>query len=109
MSMPLLRFAIGAAALLVSGTHNPAFAREAPPAAAAAVAAHGRPNLLIILADDLGYSEIGAGEAEIATPNLDALAARGLKLTGPHTAPPCSPTRALLLTGGHHHQAGLGC
>lgn len=67
-----------------------------------------RPNILVIVADDLGYSDIGAFGGEIATPNLDALAARGLKLTGFHTAPTCSPTRSMLLTGLDNHEAGLG-
>jgi len=67
-----------------------------------------RPNFLIIVADDLGYSDIGAFGGEIDTPNLDALAARGLKLTSFHTAPTCSPTRSMLLTGTDHHEAGLG-
>lgn len=67
-----------------------------------------RPNFLIILADDLGYSDIGAFGGEIDTPNLDALAARGLKLTALHSAPTCSPTRAMLLTGLDNHEAGLG-
>lgn len=67
-----------------------------------------RPNFLVIVADDLGYSDIGAFGGEIATPNLDALAARGLKLTGFHTAPTCSPTRSALLTGLDHHEAGVG-
>jgi arylsulfatase A-like enzyme len=67
-----------------------------------------RPNFLVIVADDLGYSDIGAFGGEIDTPNLDALAARGLKLTGFHTAPTCSPTRSMLLTGLDHHEAGLG-
>lgn len=67
-----------------------------------------RPNFLIIVADDLGFSDIGAFGGEIDTPNLDALAARGLKLTGFHTAPTCSPTRSMLLTGLDHHEAGVG-
>src|SRR5262245_49170311 len=67
-----------------------------------------RPNFLIIVADDLGYSDIGAFGGEIETPNLDALAARGLKLTGFHVAPTCSPTRSMLLTGLDNHEAGLG-
>jgi arylsulfatase len=78
----------------------------ATPAAAQETAK--RPNFLIILADDLGYSDIGAFGGEIETPNLDALAARGLKLTGLHVAPTCSPTRSMLLTGLDNHEAGLG-
>jgi len=77
---------------------GPAVARDAQP----------RPNFLIIVADDLGFSDIGAFGGEIDTPNLDTIATRGLKLTGFHTAPTCSPTRAMLLTGLDHHEAGLG-
>jgi arylsulfatase A-like enzyme len=67
-----------------------------------------RPNFLVILADDLGFSDIGAFGGEIATPNLDALALRGLRLTDFHSAPACSPTRSMLLTGTDHHIAGIG-
>ncbi len=66
------------------------------------------PNILIIVADDLGFSDLGAFGGEIDTPNLDALATRGLKLTGFHVAPTCSPTRSMLLTGLDHHEAGVG-
>ena len=62
----------------------------------------------VILADDLGFSDIGAFGGEIATPNLDALANNGLRLTDFHTAPTCSPTRSMLLTGTDHHIAGIG-
>ncbi len=86
------------AAALIALAALPAGARDGPP----------RPNFLIIVADDLGFSDIGAFGGEIATPNLDAIAARGLKLTGFHTAPTCSPTRSMLLTGLDHHEAGLG-
>lgn len=67
-----------------------------------------RPNVLIIVADDLGYSDIGAYGGEIATPNLDRLATAGVRMTHFHTAPSCSPTRAMLLTGADAHVAGLG-
>jgi arylsulfatase len=67
-----------------------------------------RPNFLIIVADDIGYSDIGAFGGEIPTPNLDRLALNGVRLTDFHTAPTCSPTRAMLLTGTDHHVAGLG-
>ncbi|MEA3543070.1 MAG: arylsulfatase [Pseudomonadota bacterium] len=79
----------------------------APPGAVAA-AERERPNFLIIVADDLGYSDLGAFGGEIATPNLDAIANGGTKLTGFHTAPTCSPTRSMLLTGTDNHKAGLG-
>ncbi|MFT3997551.1 MAG: arylsulfatase [Asticcacaulis sp.] len=67
-----------------------------------------RPNFLVIVADDLGYSDLGAFGGDIATPNLDKLALSGLRLTGFHSAPTCSPTRAQLLTGTDHHLVGLG-
>ena len=56
-----------------------------------------RPNFLVIVADDLGFSDLGAFGGEIATPHLDALALDGLRLTDFHTAPTCSPTRSMLL------------
>lgn len=67
-----------------------------------------RPNILLIVADDLGYSDIGAFGGEIQTPNLDQLAAQGRRLTNFHTSPTCSPTRAALISGTDHHLAGLG-
>jgi len=88
----LLFFAlIGAAA-----TMGPAQAKER------------RPNLLVIVADDLGYSDLGAFGGEIRTPNLDRLALNGIRLAGFHTAPTCSPTRSMLLSGTDNHLAGLG-
>ncbi|PTQ70503.1 arylsulfatase [Pseudomonas sp. GV071] len=67
-----------------------------------------RPNFLLIVADDLGFSDLGAFGGEIDTPNLDALASAGLRLTDFHAASACSPTRAMLLTGTDHHLAGIG-
>ena len=66
------------------------------------------PNIVLIVADDLGYSEIGAYGGEIRTPNIDSLAERGVKFTDFYTAPACSPTRAMLLSGVDNHKAGLG-
>lgn len=67
-----------------------------------------RPNFLVIVADDLGYSDIGVFGGEIRTPNLDRLALAGIRLAGFHTAPTCSPTRSMLLSGTDNHLAGLG-
>jgi arylsulfatase A-like enzyme len=67
-----------------------------------------RPNILLILADDLGYSDIGCFGGEIRTPNLDALAAGGLRFTQFYNATRCCPSRASLLTGLYPHQAGVG-
>ncbi|KAI5918529.1 sulfatase [Camillea tinctor] len=67
-----------------------------------------RPNVLIILADDLGFSDIGCYGAEIMTPHLDELASEGLRMTDFHAAAACSPTRAMLLSGTDHHVSGIG-
>ena len=67
-----------------------------------------RPNILILLADDLGYSDLGIMGGEIQTPNLDSLARSGKLLSRFYVAPTCSPTRAMLLTGADNHRAGLG-
>ena len=67
-----------------------------------------RPNILLIVADDMGYSDISSFGGEIKTPNLDALAQRGLRMTDFYVAPTCSPTRSMLLTGADNHVAGLG-
>ena len=67
-----------------------------------------RPNILLIVADDLAFTDLGAFGGEISTPNLDHLARTGLRLTNFHTAPSCAPTRAMLLTGTDNHLAGMG-
>lgn len=66
------------------------------------------PNILLIVADDLGFSDLGAFGGEIQTLHLDAIALEGLRLTNFHTASTCSPTRSMLLSGTDHHLAGLG-
>jgi arylsulfatase A-like enzyme len=68
----------------------------------------GRPNIIIILADDMGYSDIGCFGSEIPTPNLDMLAKGGMRLTQFYNNARCCPTRASLLTGLYPHQAGVG-
>ncbi|MBT5072110.1 MAG: arylsulfatase [Kordiimonadaceae bacterium] len=67
-----------------------------------------RPNILLILADDLGYSDIGAFGSEISTPNLDALAMGGVRMSNFYAAATCSPTRTMLLSGVDSHRAGMG-
>lgn len=67
-----------------------------------------RPNILLIVADDLGYSDLGCFGSEIRTPNMDALAASGIRFSQFHTSPYCAPTRAMLLTGQNNHVAGMG-
>ena len=67
-----------------------------------------RPNFLVIVADDLGFSDLSCFGGEIRTPNLDKLASNGLRFTDFHAAAACSPSRAMIMTGTDHHIAGLG-
>jgi arylsulfatase len=67
-----------------------------------------RPNILLIVADDAGYTDLGSFGGEIQTPNLDALAAMGVRFTQFAAAPTCSPSRSMLLTGTDNHLTGLG-
>ena len=74
-------------------------ARPSPPA--------GAPNVLLIVLDDTGFAHLGCFGSDIETPNIDALAARGLRFNNFHTTALCSPTRACLLTGRNHHSVGM--
>lgn len=67
-----------------------------------------RPNILLLIADDLGYADVGAYGGDIETPNIDSIAERGILFTQFHTAPLCSQTRAMLLSGNNNHVAGVG-
>ncbi|NOY49920.1 MAG: arylsulfatase [Chlorobi bacterium] len=67
-----------------------------------------RANIVLIVADDLGYGDIGCYGGEIETPNIDALATKGIRFSSFHTAPMCAPTRAMLLSGNDNHIAGMG-
>lgn len=66
-----------------------------------------RPNILLIVADDLGYADLGVFGSDIKTPNIDALAAEGMLFTQFHTAVMCAPTRAMLMSGNNNHVAGM--
>jgi arylsulfatase len=70
--------------------------------------AAGRPNIIVILADDMGFSDIGCYGGEVRTPNIDRLAAGGVRMTQFYNMARCCPTRAALLTGLYPHQAGVG-
>ncbi len=67
-----------------------------------------RPNVLLIIADDLGYADLGVYGSDIRTPNIDVLAGEGILCTGFHTAPMCAPTRAMMLSGNNNHVSGMG-
>lgn len=67
-----------------------------------------RPNILLILCDDMGYSDPGCFGGEISTPNIDALAARGIRFSEFYTTPKCFPSRASILTGLYPHETGMG-
>jgi len=77
-------------------------------AAAGSATVGKQPNIILILADDLGYSDLGCYGGEMATPNLDRLAANGLRMTQVYNTARCCSTRASLLTGLYAHQAGVG-
>lgn len=83
-----------------AGADQPALA--APPAQE-----RNRPNILLVILDDIGFTDLGAYGGEIRTPNFDAEAARGTMLTNFHAAPTCVPSRAMLLTGVDSHRTGL--
>lgn len=96
-----VKFVVGGAAGLVSGCGSAAANRDA--------GKDGRPNIILIMADDLGYGEVGCfGSTRIKTPNIDALAAGGMRLTDYHSnGAVCSPTRAALLTGRYQQRCGI--
>ena len=67
-----------------------------------------RPNIILIMVDDMGFSDIGCYGSEIPTPHLDALAQQGARFSQFYNTGRCCPTRASLLTGLYSHQAGIG-
>lgn len=94
--------AVVAIGLLVAGfSSQPTAAEAAEPKAK-------QPNIIIIMSDDMGYSDLGCYGGEIRTPNLDRLAHNGLRFTQFYNTARCCPTRAALLTGLYSHQAGIG-
>ena len=99
LSIPLLA--------LAACSQEPAAIDDANEASASG-ATQQRPNILLIVADDLGFSDLGIFGGEIPTPNLDMLASSGMLLTDFHSGLACSPTRAMLMSGTDSHVAGLG-
>jgi len=90
---------LGAAAFAVAGCANVSGSRAK---------GRRRPNIILMMADDMGYSDIGCYGGEIRTPNLNGLAAGGLRFTQFYNTARCCPTRASLMTGVYQHQAGIG-
>jgi arylsulfatase len=99
---------LGLLALLVLLVTSASCKQETAPLEESPSAETRQPNILLIVADDLGYSDVGAFGSEIATPNIDALAAEGIMLTQFHVSPNCGPTRGAMMTGVDPHRAGMG-
>jgi len=97
LKKPFLAFALLAMAAL------PSWAAKTPAAEETK-----QPNVLVLIADDMGYSDIGAFGSEIQTPNIDQLAKEGISFTNFHVGATCSPTRTMLISGVDNHLAGLG-
>ena len=105
---PTVSKLIGAGALLASLGIFLGACKQGASRSSFAKASEDRPNIVLIMADDMGYSDIGCYGSEIETPNLNALAAGGLRFTQFYNTGRCCPTRASLLTGLYPHQAGVG-
>jgi arylsulfatase A-like enzyme len=104
--MPIVEYESGAAFPGVIGRT----AEESSPAWPAPVrAADGAPNVLFIVLDDTGFGQLGCFGSPIATPNLDGIAAEGLRYNNMHTTALCSPSRSCIVTGRNHHANGLAC
>src|SRR5512144_2536655 len=83
-------------------------AQPAAPASPSDARAPARPNILLIVADDMGYSDLSCFGGEIQTPNLDALASNGVRFTQFYSTARCCPSRASILTGQYPHRVGIG-
>ncbi|HCU53659.1 MAG TPA: sulfatase [Gammaproteobacteria bacterium] len=101
-------FGVAVIAMLVSSLSGCSEPPEQQAAEAPAEPSATRPNILLVMADDMGWTDLGSYGSEIATPHLDALADRGVKFTDFHVSVSCSPTRSMLLSGTDNHVAGLG-
>ena len=94
-----------ASVAVIAGLHAALFSAGTP---AQAEVQPKRPNVVIILGDDLGFADLGSFGSEIKTPNLDALAREGVRFSNFYTHASCSPTRSMLLSGVDTHLNGLG-
>uniref|UniRef100_UPI003A87BD99 arylsulfatase n=1 Tax=Sphingomonas sp. GlSt437 TaxID=3389970 RepID=UPI003A87BD99 len=100
------RWLVGATIAVIAASIGSA--TPAPPAPVTAEPTTPRPNIVLIVMDDWGFTDIGAFGGEIRTPNIDALARAGVRFADFHVAGSCAPTRAMLQTGVSNHRAGLG-
>ena len=106
--LPRLRLACSlAASLLTAAVFATAAATVKAPALTGSTPPT-RPNIVVLVADDWGFTDVGAFGGEMATPNIDALARRGVRFSNFHVSASCSPTRAMLLTGVDNHRNGVG-
>ena len=104
--MPIVEYKAGSAFPGVVGRT----AEESSPAWPAPVrAAEGAPNVLFIVLDDTGFGQLGCYGSPISTPNLDGIAAEGLRYNNMHTTALCSPSRSCILTGRNHHANAMAC
>jgi len=104
----LLLTSLAIAACSEDASREAASATPAASETAAPEPSEERPNILILLADDMGFGDIGSFGSEIETPNIDSLAADGIRFTNFHVGAACSPTRTMLMTGVDNHLAGMG-
>ena len=104
-SVTRMGYALGLVGVLTGILAVQGAALAAPPVATGAAP---RPNIVVLVADDWGFSDLGAFGGEIATPHLDALAKRGMRFSNFHVAASCAPTRSMLLTGVDNHRNGVG-
>ncbi len=102
MRKPSLLFSLASLLAVLPGTQSPTPGADAPGSPAQ------KPSIVVILSDDMGFSDLGCYGGEMRTPNLDRLAENGLRFTQFYNTSRCCPTRASLLTGLYSHQAGVG-
>lgn len=91
-----------------TAAESPSQSSQIPSTSSQNTASNKQPNILLIVADDMGLTDLGAFGSEIDTPNLDKIANAGVKLTNFHASPQCAPTRSILMSGTDNHTAGMG-
>ncbi|HEU4635496.1 MAG TPA: arylsulfatase [Edaphobacter sp.] len=107
MSVSRRSFLCSLIATTATASHSPLLKAQ-PPLASLRPKEDSRPNIIVIMADDMGFSDLGCYGGEVHTPNIDSLAESGLRFTQFYNCARCCPSRASLLTGLDNHQAGVG-